>query len=46
MKGRLEVMRGGLVLASGKEIATCVEVVEDGMVGMGDMTSCRGGDMR
>ena len=30
----------------GKEIATCVAVVGDGMVGMGDMTSCRGGDVR
>ena len=30
----------------GKEMATCVEVVGDGMVGMGDMTSCRGGDVR
>ena len=27
-------------------MATCVAVVEDGIVGMGDMTSCRGGDMR
>ena len=30
----------------GKEIATCVAVVGDGMVGMDDMTSCIGGDMR
>ena len=30
----------------GKEIATCVAVVGDGMVGMGGMTSCRGGNMR
>ena len=30
----------------GKEIATCVAVVEDGMVGVGVMTSCRGDDMR
>ena len=28
------------------EVATCVEVVEDGIVGMGDMTSCRDGNMR
>ena len=27
-------------------MATCVAVVGDGMVGMGGMTSCRGGDMR
>ena len=30
----------------GKEMATCVAVVEDGMVGMGIMTSCRGGVVR
>ena len=27
-------------------MATCVAVVEDGMVGVGDMTSCRNGDVR
>ena len=30
----------------GKEMATCVAVVGDGMVGMGVMTSCRGGVVR
>ena len=47
MKGRLEAMRGRTGPDEwGKEIATCVAVVGDGMVGMGDMTSCRGGNMR
>ena len=30
----------------GKEMATCVAVVGDGMVGVGVMTSCRDGNVR
>ena len=30
----------------GKEIATCVNVVEDGMVGVGGITCFRDGDVR